>query len=264
MRLPNRQKEEQMPDYAPGVPMWVDVSSPDLDKTRAFYSDLFGWEGQIMPDAGGYTIFFLGGKMVCAAGPTMGAEQHPSWTTYVCSADADATTQAVRDAGGQVLVEPMDVMGQGRMAIYADPTGAHIAIWQPQLHRGAEIVNEVGSFCWNELYTRDIPAARAFYQKVFGWTVEESQFEGGAYTLFQVDGRAIAGGMDMTGMLPESVPPHWLVYFTVANASDSAARVSELGGTVLMGAHDTPMGPIAVFQDPAGAAFAVIQIAAHS
>ena len=241
--------------------MWVDVSSPDLDKTRAFYNGLFGWDAQTIPDpqAGGYTMFFLDGKMVGAAGPIFGPDQQPAWATYVCSADADSTVQAVKDAGGQVLMGPMDVMGQGRMAVLADPTGAHISIWQPQVHRGAELVNEKGSFCWNELYTRDIPAARDFYQKVFGWGVEESEFSGGAYTLFQVDGRRIAGGLDMTKMLPDSVPPHWLVYFTVDNAADTVAKAKELGGTVLSGPMDTAMGPIAVLSDPVGAVFAVLQ-----
>lgn len=246
--------------------MWVDVSSPDLDKSNAFYGGLFGWDAQKAPDpeAGGYTMYFLGGKTVGAAGPTFGPDQPAAWSTYICSVDADATARAVKDAGGQVMVDPMDVMGQGRMAVFTDPTGAYISIWQPQVHRGAQLVNEAGSFCWNELYTSDIPAAREFYRKVFGWGVEESESGNGTYTLFQVDGKSIAGGMDKSSMLPESVPPHWLVYFTVDSATDSAAKAKELGGTVLSGPMDTPMGPFAVIQDPVGATFGVIQFTPQS
>ena len=255
-----------MPEYAPGVPLWVDVSSSDIDKSRAFYSGLFGWDAQVVPDpqAGGYTMFFLDGKMVAGAGPTFSPDQHPAWATYVCSEDAEATAQSVKDAGGQVLMGPMDVMGQGRMAVFTDPTAAPISIWQPQAHRGAELVNDPGSFCWNELYTRDIPAARDFYQKVFGWGVEETEFSGGPYTLFQVDGRSIAGGLDMSSMLPNSVPPHWLVYFTVDNTADTVAKAKELGGTILAGPQPTPMGPMAVIGDPVDAAFAVIQVTPQS
>src|SRR5579872_1813491 len=199
-RTPPRQKEEQMTEYAPGVPMWVDVSSPDLAKTNEFYSGLFGWDAQQVPDpeAGGYTMYFLDGKMVGAAGPTFTPEQHPAWATYVHSVDADATAQAVKDAGGQVVMGPMDVMGQGRMAVFTDPTGAFISIWQPQIHQGAQLVNEPGSFSWNELYTRDVPAAREFYSKVFGWGIDEADMPFGKYTMFQVDGRPIAGGFDMS------------------------------------------------------------------
>ena len=255
-----------MPEYSPGVPMWIDVSSPDIDKSKAFYSGLFNWDAQTVPDpqAGGYTMFFKDGKMVGAAMPTFSPEQPPVWTNYVCTDDADATARAAKEAGGQVPMEPMDVMGQGRMAMLQDSTGAYVGVWQPQIHRGAELVNEPGSFSWSELYTRDVPTAREFYQKVFGWGVEDSQFDGGSYTLFQVDGRNVAGGLDMSSMLPESVPPHWLVYFTVENAADTAARARELGGTVVSGPMDTPMGPIAVLKDPVGAVFAVVQLVPQS
>jgi predicted enzyme related to lactoylglutathione lyase len=249
-----------MPEYAPGTPLWVDFNSPDLDRSRAFYESLFGWTSQVVapPEAGSYTMFSLNGKTV-AAGATAMPDQHPAWSTYISTADADAAAQAVTAAGGQVLMGPSDVMGQGRMVVFADPTGAHGCIWQPQLHTGAELVNEPGSFCWNELYTRDMPAARAFYERVFGWGVQEDQFNGGAYTMFKVGDRPVAGGLDMTAMLPAEVPPHWLVYFTVNNTADTVAKAKGLGATILQEPKDTPMGPIAVIRDPVGAAFAVIQ-----
>lgn len=257
-----------MPDYAPGVPMWVDVSSSDLDKSKAFYTGLFGWDAQTIPDpqAGSYTMFFKDGKMVAGAGPIFSPDQHPAWATYVHSTDAEATAKAVKDAGGQVVTGPMDVMGQGHMAVFTDPTGAFISIWQPQAHTGAQLVNEPGSFSWNELYTRDVPKALEFYKKVFNWGVEETETEmgPGKYWLFQVDGKSIAGGLDMSTVVPPEVPPHWLVYFTVVNTNDSIDKAKQLGGTVLAGPMDTPMGPFAVIQDPVGAAFGIIQFTQQS
>lgn len=250
-----------MPEYAPGVPMWVDVSSSDMDKTRAFYSGLFGWNADVVPDpqAGGYTMFMLDGKMVAGGGPTFSPEQRPAWATYVCSEDADATIQKVKDAGGQVVMGPMDVMGQGRMAVFVDPTGAHFSIWQPQIHKGAELVNKPGSFCWNELYSRDMPAAKEFYKEVFGWEIDDTEFEGGAYTLFKVNDQPIAGGMDMS-FLPADVPPHWLVYFAVEDTAGSVVKAKDFGGQILQDTKDTPMGPIAVIDDPVRVVFAIIQL----
>lgn len=246
--------------------MWVDVSSTDLAKTNAFYGGLFGWDARQVPEpeAGGYTMYFLDGKMVAAAGPVFTPDQHPAWSTYVCSDDAAATAEAVTAAGGQVVMGPMDVMGQGHMAVLQDPTGAFFSIWQPMIHRGAELAGEPGSFGWTELYTRDVPAAQAFYSRIFGWAIEESDMSFGKYTVFQLDGRPVAGGMDMSSMLPESIPPHWLVYFNVSNTDESIARVRELGGTVLDGPNPTPMGPMAVLQDPTGASFAIIQFTPQS
>jgi len=255
-----------MSDYAPGVPSWVDVASNDLQKTCDFYSALFGWEVRPVPDpqAGGYTMFCVDGKTVAAAGPAMSAEQPQVWSTYVSTTDADATTQAVRDAGGQVLLEPMDVMGQGRMAVYQDPTGAVILAWQPQGNGGAELVNAPGSFCWSELYTRDLPRAKEFSPQPFGWEVEDTPYEGGSYTTFKVDGRAIAGAVPDMTTLDGSVPPHRLVYFAVEDTAATVAKAKELGATIIVGPEDTPMGPIAVLQDPQGPVFATIQFTPES
>jgi uncharacterized protein len=247
--------------------MWVDVSSTDIDKSCAFYSSLFGWEGHVVmpyPDGGGYSMFYVDGKSVAGASPTISPEQPSAWSVYICTKDADATAEAVKDAGGQVIAEPMDVADQGRFAVFADPSGAYFSVWQPQAHHGAELVNEPGSFGWNELYTRDIPGARKFYEKVVGWGAEDTEFTGGKYTLFQVDGKSIAGGLDMSKMMPDSTPPHWLVYFVVENTDNTVAKAKELGGTIIVEPQPTPMGPMAVIGDPAQATFAIIQITPQS
>jgi predicted enzyme related to lactoylglutathione lyase len=249
----------EAPSYAPGTPMWVDLSTPDLEAARAFYGALFGWEAEEPhPEAGGYTMFTLDGKLVAGLGPIMSPDQPPAWSTYVASADADATIEKVREAGGHVVVEPMDVMEAGRMASFVDPTGAYLGIWQPGQHQGAELVNQPGSFIWNELDTRDIEAAKPFYQRVFGWTARTSGDGGMDYTEWQLDGRSIGGGMQMNEEFPPDVPPHWRTYFAVQDCDAAVAVVQEQGGKVLMPAMDMPGMRFAVVSDPQGATFGVI------
>ena len=106
-----------------------------------------------------------------------------SWNTYIWVDSADETASQVRDAGGQVLTEPFDVMNAGRMAVFADPEGAAFCVWQANEHKGAQIVNEHGSLNFNDLHTRDPEGAKAFYGSVFGW--ETLALDGGfqAWTL---------------------------------------------------------------------------------
>ena len=146
--------------YAPGTPSWVDLSSPDLEASARFYRELFGWTAQASedPEARGYTMLQQGGKNVAGMGPAQPG-QPPAWTSYVTVEDADAAAKRVEAAGGSVLLPPMDVMDVGRMAIFADPAGAVIAVWQPRSHKGADLVNEPNSLCWNELQTRDLAKA---------------------------------------------------------------------------------------------------------
>ena len=71
------------------------------------------------------------GKPVGGMMGLMDENQPAVWSTYVSVDDADAAAGRVRDAGGTVLVEPMDVMDAGRMAFFMDPGGAAIGVWQP-------------------------------------------------------------------------------------------------------------------------------------
>jgi uncharacterized protein len=250
--------------YAPGTPSWVDVGSPDLDAAIEFYSALFGWDVHEAGDpeqTGGYRMAYLSDKAVAGMMPLMQEGQPPAWTTYVSVQDADATAAAVKEAGGSVIAEPMDVLDVGRMAVFADPAGAVFSIWQPRAHPGAGLVNEPGAFTWNELNTRDPEGAKAFYAAVFGWEIEDHEMEGmGTYTEWKQSEDPMGGMMDMRGRVPDEVPPHWLTYFAVEDTDASVKKVKELGGGVAFGPIDIPAGRFAVVHDPHGAMFAVIKM----
>jgi uncharacterized protein len=250
--------------YAPGTPSWVDLGSPDLDAAVEFYTGLFGWqvpESENAEQTGGYRRATKGGADVAGMMPLMAEGQPPAWSSYVAVEDADATAAAVKGAGGTVMAEPMDVMDLGRMAIFADPTGAAFGIWQAGTFPGAGRVNEPGALTWNELASRDPEASKAFYGAVFGWGFEDRDMgEMGTYTEWQLDGSSIGGLLDMRGRMPDEVPPHWLVYFAVENTNAALETVKGSGGEVAMGPVDIPAGRFAVVKDPAGAAFAVIQM----
>ncbi len=255
----------QMTSYDPGTPSWVDLSTPDLGEAQAFYGALFGWEAHTSPDpeAGDYTFFTLGrggGMEIAGAMPLAYDGQPPAWTTYVSVRDVDATAYAVQAAGGQVLMEPADIMGQGRMAAFADSQGAIIAAWQPLAFQGAAVVNEANTYCWSELASRDIEAAKAFYPKVFGWQPDTHAFGSSTYTEWQADGRPVAGMVQMDDQWPEDLPPHWSVYFAVDDCDATAARTVELGGSVSWPPTDIPVGRFAVLDDPLDAHFSIIRL----
>lgn len=255
--------------YAQGTPSWVDLSTPDLAASAAFYGELFGWtaDGATEPaeDTGGYEIFMLRGKRVAGVMPSMDPNQPPAWSTYLAVDDADEIAAKVTDAGGQVVVEPMDVLQAGRMAFFVDPTGAFIGVWQAREHTGAELVNEPGAIGWNELVTRDAEAAKAFYTAVFGVETAPWGPEGGAdYTVWKVDGEMVGGLLQMDDEhFPPEVPPHWALYIYVEDADAIAAKVSELGGAIRVAPFAVPgIGRIAVFADQHGAAFSIVEPAA--
>ncbi|GAU65997.1 hypothetical protein SSP35_02_03660 [Streptomyces sp. NBRC 110611] len=249
--------------YPPGTPCWVDLAAPDQKAAIDFYSDVFGWTGEIgPPETGGYSVCELHGNPVAGimAAMAMGGQPPPPtvWTTYLASADADATAQAVRDAGGTVLMPVMDVMTLGRMCIAADPTGAVFGIWQPVDFPGAGVVNEHSALIWNELNTTERSAASAFYQAVFG--IESVPVEGADhYYALHVDGRPVGGMQPMSEQMPPDTPSHWLPYFSVPDTDETVDRVTAAGGAALQRPFDMMAGRMAVVTDPQGATFAVIR-----
>ncbi len=261
-----------MTEYPPGTPCWADLSTPDATVSSAFYAGLFGWELHSPPgsDAGAYAFFVPAGtppdeapaRVVAGLMPLAGGQHRPSWNTYVSVADADATAALVSGAGGQVPTAPMDVDGQGRMAMFADDQGAIIGAWQPKAFHGAGLVNEPGCLCWNELACRDTGAAARFYQRVFGWQADTSQMGPMTYTEWRLGGRPVGGMVHMDEDWPEGIAPQWMVYFAVADCDAAAARAGELGGQVRVPPTDVPAGRFAVVSDPHGAGFTIITLAA--
>jgi predicted enzyme related to lactoylglutathione lyase len=218
-----------------------------------------------------------GGDVAAISGQMPDAPAQPAvWNTYVWVDDADATAAKVREAGGTVVVEPMDVFESGRMAVFTDPEGAAISVWQPKNHRGAAVVNEHGSVNFNILNSRDLAAAERFYGAVFGWELltgggggwwalpaygdflearrpgmRQGMADMGAPPRFE---EVVAGAMPIGDDQPE-MPASWGVTFAVDDADAIAARAAELGGTVVMPPFDAPWVRMTVITDPQGAWF---------
>ncbi len=244
-----------------GAPSWVDLMTSDPDRSRAFYSELFGWTAEEPNEEfGGYFNFTHGGVRVAGgmkAQPDAGIPD--VWSIYLATDDAAKTAEAVAANGGQVIVPPMPVGDLGTMGFMTDAGGAGIGMWQPGTYPGLEVVGETSTPNWFELHTRDYDASIEFYRQVFGWETEvmgdTPEFR---YTTAKDGEEQVAGVMDASGFLPEGVPAHWSVYFGTDDADATIAKALELGGSVIHPAEDTPYGRLATLADPTGAVFKLI------
>jgi predicted enzyme related to lactoylglutathione lyase len=262
-----------MPTYDthnPGTFCWIELMTTDSEGAKKFYGGLLGWtfEDSAMPDGGTYTMAKVNGKDTGGIFE-MGAEMKgmpPSWGSYIAVDDADATTKKAIANGAKAMKEPFDVMDVGRMAVLQDPSGAFFSIWQAKKHHGVGAKNEIGSLCWNELYSTNVDVAGKFYVQTFGWKTEAIDMGPmGTYTLFQdpVKGKDenIGGMINMPANM-KGVPSNWLAYFLVTDVDGSTKKASELGGKVLMPPMDIPkIGRFSIVQDPQGSAFALYKSA---
>ena len=123
--------------YSYGTPIWVDLSSPDVDASVAFYCDLFGWAPSEVEQTSGYRMFSSGGKVVSGIRPLQSALLSPQWTTYISTDDEARTVRRVQIAGGKVLMQT-DILEQMRMMILQDAVAARCPIALAGLLRSGE------------------------------------------------------------------------------------------------------------------------------
>lgn len=246
-------------EHPHGAHSWADLSTDDWEGAKKFYGDLFGWDFDDVPtgddeDAMLYSMAEIGGRDVCAVFKGDG-ELPVHWNSYVTVEDLDSMPDKVKEAGGEVMAEPFDVMDSvGRMMVLQDPTGAFLNLWEPKDSIGAEVVNEPGALTWIDLNTTDVEAVKPFYEALFGWSYEEAPESDGDYWIIKNGDRSTGGVRKLQG---DDIPSHWIPYFASEDTARDAGRVDELGGRVFYGPEEVPNGAYAVLQDPQGGIFGI-------
>ncbi|MDQ6650681.1 MAG: VOC family protein [Actinomycetota bacterium] len=257
-----------MPDvtsYASGTPSWVDLGTTDADAAKTFYTSLFGWTAEDLPSGedSTYTMLKQGDKAVAALYEQSADMREggvpPAWLTYVSVDDVDAAAAQVPTVGGTVMGQPFDVLDSGRMVMVQEPSGSTFALWQAGNHAGAQLVNEPGAMCWNEVITRDTKTAASFFSQLLGWSDKQEDMGETTYFTFSLEDREVAGMMPMTEEMGD-VPPSWLTYFAVEDCDAAVASAKQLGAEVISKPMDVPPGRFACLRDPQGAHFAVIAL----
>jgi uncharacterized protein len=261
--------------FQPGVPSWVDVMGPDAGKLTDFYGAVFGWDfsgpGEMPGDPPGeYFVAELRGREVAGVAALPSQDKGPAWNTYVEVESVEDTATKIEDAGGTVLAQPFDALPAGRIAVAADPHDASFAIWEPRERRGAQLVNEPSAWSMSALTTPDRDGASAFYNAVFGWTLDTFQLGDIDVGLFRLAG--YVGGQPeqpvprdlvativpaQNGEAPEA---RWSVDFWVDDVDRVVGTVVERGGGVITEPYAVPPLRQAVVADPNGVPFSVSQL----
>jgi predicted enzyme related to lactoylglutathione lyase len=230
--------------------IWREQISTDVERSKAFYGELFNWTFEVMPMPGmEYLVIKSGGAGIGGLmAPPPGAPPMSFWGTYLSVADVDAATAKAESLGGRVHVPPTDIPTVGRFSFVADPQGAALYLMKPEGPDEAPPMDRPApfTFCWETLNTSDPQAAIAFYTQVAAWT---GNVFNGMPTL-----NAESGPVADVQAAPPGVPSHWLLFVAVPSLAERREAAARLGATVIMPEIDVPgVGKIGVIQDPVGA-----------
>ena len=233
--------------------VWYDLLSEDPAAAEDFYAAVFGWSFEDSGTAD-YRLIRSDGVAIAGIGPADNRQSEfteSRWLATVSVADVDQAAARVREGGGEVLVEPVDVRGRGRLAVVRDPRGAVLVLLRAEGGDPPEGgARPPGRFIWTDLWTDDAAAARNFYGAVIGY--QARSHEVGRRHRFEIlgrDGRARAG---LVVVDLEGIDSSWLPYVRVADVAGTVRQARSQGATVLLERPD-----LAVLIDPTGAAVGV-------
>jgi predicted enzyme related to lactoylglutathione lyase len=252
---------------------WYELMTSDHAAAERFYAKVVGWKLAPFPASGQpYTVLEIeGGRGIGGLMPIpQEAAAHglkPCWVGYIHVVDIDAAVGGVKANGGGVHRGPDPIPGVGRFAVCSDPQGAMFNMLQPETQGDLPDLpmGTMGGVDWHELHSSDGEAGLAFYKAQFGWSGTGAMDMGplGTYQFFAMepvvgDGpcEATAGGMMND---PQAPSPYWTFYVHVGDIDAAIARVTDNGGTIIMGPEQVPGGVWVVnATDPQGALFSLV------
>ena len=251
-------------EHHAGKMVWADLITPDLAAAEKFYGGLFGWTFQsIRAGDVNYAVAMLDGRpiggIVEKAIPA-GQHQQSAWLTFLATSNVDDTKKLAVSHGAKVLDDIKSYPMRGRQCVLSDPEGAVFALLASSSGDTPDYLPAAGDWIWTSLHAKDAGTEAAFYQNLLGYDVFDLPSDDGLeHLILSTDNYARASANDLERGSARR-HSHWLNFVRVNNAAETAAKVLAMGGRVLVEPRvDRHGGMLAVFADPAGAPFGVME-----
>jgi predicted enzyme related to lactoylglutathione lyase len=253
-------------EHHEGKPIFAELITPGMAASKRFYSSLLGWSFRDV--RGGkwpYAEAYLAGAPVAGLveKPISPSEhRQPAWLNFFATANLDAAAQTATENGAKLLAAPHDLAGRGREAVLRDPQGAVFAMLMSSSGDPPDGPSPPGTWIWRALIVPDAGADASFYKKIFGYqlaTLPAATSE--QHMILTSDDTARASVNTRPPGRPD-MPPHWLAFVRVDDVTQAVAKVTALGGRILVPPRpDRHGGMIAVVADPEGAPFGLMDLA---
>lgn len=252
-------------EHHAGKVVLVELVTPDIAASKQFYSGLFNWTfNDIQSGDAQYAEASLDGRPVAGLIHKIvkaGEQRQPAWVTFISVRDVDAAKTTALQHGAKVLFEPHTFADRGREAVFADPQGAVVAVLASSSGDPPDELAAPGEWIWSSLITSDPDKDAAFYQALTDYEVFDLTDEDGPQEHLQLasDNYARASVNSFPVNRPD-MHAHWLNFVRVDDAVKASAKVTALGGRVIIEPReDRHGGKIAVVADPQGAHFGLME-----
>lgn len=241
--------------------VWCDLSTFDIEKTKDFYHQIFGWDFEKTSDQSSTEDYFIAyqGKTPVGAVfvmPEFLQKIHiPSfWMSYVEVPDIQKTVEKARTHEGVIIeIEPTAFDAQSQIALIRDPSGAGFTVYQgPSLD--GKFPNGHGRMIWNVHHVNDVGLIQNFYEDVFGWSFKRDLDTSDVYEIYN-EGKELIAHVEVLDNSIKGEKQYWMPTFGVDDLKAGQKQIQKLGGEVLWDLED---GRVMV-ADPQGGSFLIQQ-----
>mgnify|MGYP000243512434 CR=1 FL=1 len=249
-------------EQLPGKFIWFDLATPAISNQKRFYGSVFGWtfESPVRTDDA-YVFIKNGGRAIGGMflhEPPTGEQDGAAWIALMSVTDAEIASNTFKANGGSVEVDPADVAGRGRHAVFRDPGGAVFGVLNSTSGDPFDDEVEMGGIIWVDLFARDVDSMAQFYGALAPFEIADTDItEDVARKVLS------AHGMPRAGIIPvdeEANRSAWVPYVRVEDVESTLGKVVEGGGFVIVAPdenlHD---GNVAVFVDPNGGVTGIVR-----
>jgi predicted enzyme related to lactoylglutathione lyase len=242
----------------PGRFVWRDLMTKDVSAAQRFYGELFGWRFERTKRGDRPYVIARAGSIPVAGIVDVSAlpDASSQWLCFMAVADVDKTVALAQSDGGKVLVEPRD-LPLARAAVVADPQGAPLGLAQMRGSIPQAAQPTPSHFFWQEYLAKDAAKALEFYKRLADYqpVISDTRLGVDYHVLMKARGGAGLFQLPATAVGIES---NWLPYVLVDAPDQMAARVTALGGRILVpSAPEHRNGSLVVIADPGGAPLAL-------
>jgi len=249
--------------WNPGRWVWADLFTDDVAGAERFYGAVFGWSFEGTAALGGrYRLALSGDEYVGALVPRErdpGPQRGNRWMPLMSVEDPGRAGDEAKRGGGRIVVAPVDLPGRGTVAILADPEGTPFGVIRATGGDPDDYLAELNEWAWLELWAQDMDRAASFYAPLAGYETERDT-DGAGRPLLQLASGGLGRASIRTTLFP-NLPPAWIPFVRVADASAAAARVRAAGGRLVIEPRpDRLDGRVAICTDPGAAPFGVLAL----
>lgn len=243
--------------YHYGAVVWHDLASPEPEKSKKFYSEVFGWNFEkIGSSKQPYWVIKDGGKNIGGIIAKPNPEPNSGeWISSISVSSVDEAVSSVVGSGGKQLGKTLTLEGRGDVALMEDDQGAIFGLIHSSTGDPKQTDVEENRWLWHELWSNDPSVAESFYSGALGYDFKSEEVMGMDYWTMVLDGN-VRNGMIRNPI--ENIRSVWVPYIKVKDADMASKKAEAAGARILMAPNqEVRKGSVSIILDPTGAPLAL-------